>query len=57
MGDGSLQVIPTGQFAAVDQVRTARENLVLVGELRHVAPLPSTMSITIRASRSTRPVA
>jgi ABC-2 type transport system ATP-binding protein len=27
----------TGQFAAVDQVLTARENLVLMGELRHVA--------------------
>jgi ABC-2 type transport system ATP-binding protein len=27
----------TGQFAAVDHVLTARENLVLMGELRHVA--------------------
>jgi ABC-2 type transport system ATP-binding protein len=27
----------TGQFAAVDYVLTARENLVLMGELRHVA--------------------
>ena len=27
----------TGQFAAVDGVLTARENLVLMGELRHVA--------------------
>jgi ABC-2 type transport system ATP-binding protein len=27
----------TGQFAAVDDVLTGRENLVLVGELRHVA--------------------
>lgn len=27
----------TGQFAAVDEVLTARENLVLVAELRHVA--------------------
>jgi ABC-2 type transport system ATP-binding protein len=27
----------TGQFAAVDQVLTARENLVLIGELRHLA--------------------
>jgi ABC-2 type transport system ATP-binding protein len=27
----------TGQFAAVDEVLTARENLVLMGELRHVA--------------------
>ncbi len=26
----------TGQFAAVDDILTARENLVLVGELRHV---------------------
>jgi ABC-2 type transport system ATP-binding protein len=27
----------TGQFAAVDHVLTARENLVLMGELRHIA--------------------
>ncbi|MGA7271085.1 MAG: ATP-binding cassette domain-containing protein [Acidimicrobiia bacterium] len=27
----------TGQFVAVDDVLTARENLVLIGELRHVA--------------------
>jgi ABC-2 type transport system ATP-binding protein len=27
----------TGQFAAVDDVLTARENLVLMGELRHIA--------------------
>ena len=27
----------TGQFAAVDHVLTARENLILIGELRHVA--------------------
>ena len=27
----------TGQFAAVDDVLTARENLVLIGQLRHVA--------------------
>ena len=27
----------TGQFAAVDDVLTARENLMLIGELRHVA--------------------
>jgi len=26
----------TGQFAAVDDVLTARENLVLIGELRHI---------------------
>jgi ABC-2 type transport system ATP-binding protein len=30
------QVSVTGQFAAVDDVLTARENLVLMGELRHV---------------------
>jgi len=27
----------TGQFAAVDDVLTARENLILIGELRHIA--------------------
>ncbi len=31
------QISVTGQFAAVDQLLTARENLVLMGELRHVA--------------------
>ena len=31
------QISLTGQFAAVDDVLTARENLVLIGELRHVA--------------------
>jgi ABC-2 type transport system ATP-binding protein len=31
------QISATGQFAAVDDVLTARENLVLIGELRHVA--------------------
>src|SRR4029079_1060767 len=31
------QIRVTGQFAAVDDVLTARENLVLMGELRHVA--------------------
>jgi ABC-2 type transport system ATP-binding protein len=31
------QISLTGQFAAVDPVLTARENLVLMGELRHVA--------------------
>ena len=31
------QISVTGQFAAVDHVLTARENLVLIGELRHVA--------------------
>jgi ABC-2 type transport system ATP-binding protein len=30
------QISLTGQFAAVDHVLTARENLVLIGELRHV---------------------
>ena len=31
------QISLSGQFAAVDDVLTARENLVLIGELRHVA--------------------
>jgi ABC-2 type transport system ATP-binding protein len=31
------QISLTGQFAAVDDMLTARENLVLMGELRHVA--------------------
>ena len=31
------QISVTGQFAAVDYVLTARENLVLMGELRHIA--------------------
>jgi ABC-2 type transport system ATP-binding protein len=31
------QISVTGQFAAVDHVLTARETLVLMGELRHVA--------------------
>jgi ABC-2 type transport system ATP-binding protein len=31
------QISLTGQFAAVDDVLTARENLELIGELRHVA--------------------
>jgi ABC-2 type transport system ATP-binding protein len=31
------QISVTGQFAAVDHVLTARENLVMMGELRHVA--------------------
>lgn len=30
------QISLTGQFAAVDDMLTARENLVLIGELRHV---------------------
>ncbi len=33
------QISVTGQFAAVDDVLTARENLVLIGQLRHV-PTP-----------------
>jgi ABC-2 type transport system ATP-binding protein len=33
----SAHAFVTGQFAAVDPVLTARENLVLMGELRHVA--------------------
>jgi ABC-2 type transport system ATP-binding protein len=31
------QISLTGQFAAVDDVLTGRENLVLMGELRHIA--------------------
>ena len=31
------QISLTGQFAAVDDILTARENLVLIAELRHVA--------------------
>jgi ABC-2 type transport system ATP-binding protein len=31
------QISVTGQFAAVDYVLTARENLVLIAELRHIA--------------------
>ena len=31
------QISLTGQFAAVDEMLTARENLVMMGELRHVA--------------------
>ena len=34
------QISVTGQFAAVDDVLTARENLVLMGELRHLADPP-----------------
>ncbi|MHB8858741.1 MAG: ATP-binding cassette domain-containing protein [Thermoleophilia bacterium] len=30
------QISLTGQFAAVDEVLTARENLVLIGDLRHI---------------------
>jgi ABC-2 type transport system ATP-binding protein len=35
-GEVREQISVTGQFAAVDYVLTARENLVLMGELRHV---------------------
>src|SRR5689334_4669908 len=31
------QISVTGQFAAVDPLLTARENLLLIGELRHLA--------------------
>jgi ABC-2 type transport system ATP-binding protein len=31
------QISVTGQFAAVDHLLTARENLIMMGELRHVA--------------------
>jgi ABC-2 type transport system ATP-binding protein len=31
------QISVTGQFAAVDYVLTARENLVLIGDLRHIS--------------------
>ena len=36
-GDVREQISVTGQFAAVDYVLTARENLILMGDLRHVA--------------------
>lgn len=36
------QISVTGQFAAVDHLLTARENLMLMGELRHVADPRST---------------
>ena len=36
----------TGQFAAVDEVLTARENLVLIAELRH-APRPRVVADTL----------
>lgn len=35
-GKVRTQISLTGQFAAVDDVLTARENLILIGELRHV---------------------
>lgn len=38
------QITVTGQFAAVDYVLTARENLVLMGELRHVVDPKQTAS-------------
>jgi ABC-2 type transport system ATP-binding protein len=38
------QISLTGQFAAVDDVLTARENLVLIGELRHVQDPAATAS-------------
>jgi ABC-2 type transport system ATP-binding protein len=38
------QISVTGQFAAVDYVLTARENLVLIGELRHIADPEQTAS-------------
>jgi ABC-2 type transport system ATP-binding protein len=40
------QISLTGQFAAVDHVLTARENLVLMGELRHI-PDPETTAATL----------
>jgi ABC-2 type transport system ATP-binding protein len=36
-GDAREQISLTGQFAAVDDLLTARENLVLIGQLRHVS--------------------
>jgi ABC-2 type transport system ATP-binding protein len=36
-GDVRESISLTGQFAAVDEILTGRENLVLVGRLRHVA--------------------
>jgi ABC-2 type transport system ATP-binding protein len=38
----------TGQFAAVDDMLTARENLVLMGELRHVADPRQTAADLLR---------
>ncbi|MHB8793208.1 MAG: ATP-binding cassette domain-containing protein [Thermoleophilia bacterium] len=35
-GKVRTQISLTGQFAAVDDVLTARENLILIGDLRHV---------------------
>lgn len=40
------QISLTGQYAAVDYVLTARENLVLIGELRHV-PDPERTAATL----------
>src|SRR5262245_8882042 len=42
------QISVTGQAAAVDQVLTARENLVLMGELRHVADPRQTAAELLR---------
>lgn len=41
------QISLTGQFAAVDDMLTARENLVLMGELRHVADPKKTATILL----------
>ena len=49
------QISLTGQFAAVDDVLTARENLVLMGELRHVAdPGQTAADLLGTSSSSTR---
>ena len=52
------QISVTGQFAAVDDVLTARENLVLMGELRHVADPGQTAggpAGQVRTERGCRP--
>ena len=50
------QISLTGQFAAVDDVLTARENLVLIGELRRVAdPLGAPRRSCWRSSIWARP--
>jgi ABC-2 type transport system ATP-binding protein len=43
----------TGQFAAVDEILTGRENLVLVAKLRHL-PDPASVSSTPVHARSAR---
>ncbi len=55
------QISLTGQFAAVDDVLTARENLVLMGDLRHIpdpartaAELLDTFELTDAADRRLR---